>query len=60
MTPITVFILAACGLTGWAIARHEGHPVWGAFVGVLLGPIGIIVVAISGWRAARQRNRHIG
>ena len=55
MSPITVLILAACGWAGWAIARREGHPVWGAFAGVLLGPLGVGIVAISGWFAARRR-----
>lgn len=54
MSPIVVFILAACAVAGWAIARHEGHPVWGAFMGALLGPVGVALVAFSGWRARRR------
>jgi hypothetical protein len=57
MSPIVVLILATCGLAGWAIARHEVHPIWGACVGVLLGPLGVGLVAVSGWFAARRRTR---
>ena len=57
MSPAAVLVLALCGLAGWAIARHEGHPVWGVFVSVLLGPLGVILVAVSGLLARRRRAR---
>lgn len=60
MTPgavIVILLLALCGWAGWAIARHEGHPFWGAVMGVVLGPVGVAVVAFSGWHARRHRRR---
>lgn len=51
---IIITLLALCAVAGWAIARHENHPVWGALMGAALGPIGLTLVAISGWRAHRQ------
>ena len=54
VTPAVVFVLLACAIAGWAIARHEGHPVWGALAGLLLGPPGVICVAVSGWFAYRR------
>ena len=45
MTLILMFWLI-CGIVGSLIGRPTGFPVWGFFAGVLLGIIGIAIVAL--------------
>lgn len=59
MTPLVIFLAIAFAIAGWAIAKQEGHPVWGAAMGLLLGPVGVAVVLINFLvvRAREQRLR---
>lgn len=46
-----------CGVTGWAIASHAGRPVRGAVIGALMGPLGVLVVAVMTWWLIRRERR---
>lgn len=46
-----------CGLIGWYIGDTKGRPGDGFALGVLLGPIGIIVIAAMG-RSAKKEAEH--
>jgi len=46
MTPLVVLILIACGIAGALIGQRSGHRINGMFFGLLLGPIGVLIVAL--------------
>jgi hypothetical protein len=48
---ITV-VMAAFGIAGSLIGRRKGFPVWGFFMGAILGVIGLVILAC--WRPDRK------
>jgi hypothetical protein len=47
MPPWVVVVALICAVIGLFVGNPKGHPVWGLFLGLLLGPIGIIVIACA-------------
>lgn len=46
MTPVVVLpALAVCALIGIPLGRWKGHPWNGFFAGLLLGPLGLLIMA---------------
>jgi uncharacterized membrane protein YfcA len=56
VAPIIVLIAIVCAIAGALIGARSGHRINGAFFGLLLGPVGVLIVAL--WKP-RQRNRPI-
>lgn len=58
MTPIVVLILIVCAIAGALIGSRSGHRINGMFFGLLLGPLGVLIVAL--WKPRRQPLREVG
>jgi hypothetical protein len=48
MTTLIVIALLICGIAGSLIGRPKGYPVWGFFLGLFLGVLGVAVMTL--WR----------
>ncbi len=48
MELLCVMVLLTCALIGWALGAPKGQGVPGCFGGLLLGPIGVVLVLVSG------------
>lgn len=46
MTPLIVLGLIICAIAGALIGGRSGHRVNGAFFGLILGPVGVLIVAL--------------
>jgi hypothetical protein len=46
MTAAFVITWAVCALVGWAIGNSKGRPTAGFFLGLLLGLIGLVIIAV--------------
>jgi hypothetical protein len=47
MTPL-ILICVVCAIAGAVIAQSKNRPAWhGAFAGGLVGPIGVLIVAVA-------------
>ena len=46
MTPLIVLILIVCAIIGALLGERSGHRINGMFFGLLLGPIGVLIVAL--------------
>lgn len=53
MTPVVILALVVCGIVGALIGNRSGHRVNGMFFGLLLGPIGVLIVAL--WKPRHVR-----
>jgi uncharacterized membrane protein YccC len=54
MTPAVVFTgLIVCAIAGALIGQRSGHRVNGMFFGLLLGPVGVLIVAL--WKPRGDR-----
>lgn len=51
MTPLVVLALIVCGIIGALIGARSGHRVNGLFFGLILGPVGLLIVAL--WKPKR-------
>lgn len=51
MPPYVVFILIACAIAGALIGQRSGHRFVGAAFGLLLGPVGVLIIAL--WKPKR-------
>jgi uncharacterized membrane protein YfcA len=51
MTPLIVLVLIACAIIGALLGERSGHRINGFFFGLLLGPIGLLIVAL--WKPKR-------
>ena len=41
---VIVAFMLVCGATGWALGSWKGKPLLGTFIGVMLGPLGWILM----------------
>jgi hypothetical protein len=53
VTPLIVLILIVCAIIGALIGDRSGHRINGFFFGLLLGPVGVAIVAL--WKPRRGR-----
>ena len=51
MTPLIVLGLIVCGIAGALIGARSGHRINGMFFGLVLGPAGVLIVAL--WKPKR-------
>lgn len=58
VTPIVVLIALVCAIAGALIGSRSGHRINGMFFGLLLGPLGVLIVAL--WKPRRQPLRERG
>jgi hypothetical protein len=47
----SVLILIVCAIAGALIGQRSGHRINGMFFGLVLGPIGVLIVAL--WKPKR-------
>ena len=40
-----LILIGSCPLGGYLVGKYKGKGVWGALLGLFLGPIGIIITA---------------
>ena len=46
MTPVIALIWVVCAIAGALIGARSGHRINGMFFGLLLGPLGVLIVAL--------------
>lgn len=46
MTQIVIVMAIVCGIAGFRIGTYKGHPIAGLILGLLLGLIGVGIIAI--------------
>ena len=46
MTPLIVLFWIICAIAGGLIGLRTGHQVFGALIGLLLGPVGVLLVVL--------------